>query len=119
MLRITVDVADEVLTFRLEGSLTCPWLKELEDCWQRSLNCERVRMRVVDLTGITFVDAAGKSRLAAMHRQGAEFIAADCMTRAIAAEITQKPISGCGHDVAFVAFRSAKVAQLSRSERRH
>jgi hypothetical protein len=41
----------------------------------------------VDLTGVTFIDAAGKDRLAAMHRQGAEFIADDLMTKAIVAEI--------------------------------
>jgi anti-anti-sigma regulatory factor len=42
----------------------------------------------VDLTGVTFIDAAGKACLAAMHRQGAEFIAADCLTKSIVAEIT-------------------------------
>ena len=45
----------------------------------------------IDLTGVTFIDAAGRACLAAMHRQGAEFIAPDCLTKATVAEITQTP----------------------------
>ena len=45
-----------------------------------------------DLAGVTCIDAAGKAYLAAMHRQGAEFVAADCLTKAIVAEITKAPI---------------------------
>ncbi len=89
MLRITVEVCPRDLTFRLEGSLTGPWLRELEECWQGSLACQSKPIRYVDLTGVTFVDPAGKACLAAMHQQGAEFIAADCMTKAIVAEITK------------------------------
>ena len=44
----------------------------------------------VDLTGLTAIDAAGRDCLAALHRQGAEFVAADCLTKAIAAEITHQ-----------------------------
>jgi anti-anti-sigma regulatory factor len=94
MLRITVEVGQRVVTFRLEGSFTGPWLQELEDCWQRSLDCQHMRNRIVDLTEVTFIDATGKACLAAMHQQGAEFLAADCMTKAIVAEIKQ-PGSCC------------------------
>ena len=38
---------------------------------------------------MTFIDDAGKACLAAMHRQGAELVAADCLTKDIVAEITQ------------------------------
>ena len=44
----------------------------------------------VDLTGVTAIDAAGRACLVALHRQGAEFIAADCLTKAMVAEITQE-----------------------------
>jgi anti-anti-sigma regulatory factor len=50
---------------------------------------QRKLVRCVDLTGVTFIDSAGKARLAAMYRQGAEFIAADCMTKEIVAEIAR------------------------------
>ena len=113
MLRITVKVDLEVLTLRLEGSLSGPWLKELDDSWQRSLDCQHVLNRLVDLTGVTFVDAAGKNCLAAMHRQGAEFVAADCMIKAIVAEITQPPDA---HDQG-PAFRcGGKIARDSRQQ---
>jgi hypothetical protein len=45
---------------------------------------------------VTFIDAAGKAYLAAVHRQGAPFVAADCLTRAIVAQITKAPIPDCG-----------------------
>jgi hypothetical protein len=35
----------------------------------------------VDLTGVNFIDAAGEACLAAMQRQGVEFVAADCLTK--------------------------------------
>jgi ABC-type transporter Mla MlaB component len=88
MLRITVHDNPRALTFQLEGRLTRPWLRELEDCWQSTLARQPKPILRVDLTGVTFIDAAGKACLAAMHRQGAEFITADCLTKAIVAEIT-------------------------------
>ena len=91
MLRITVEDCPHNLTFRLEGSLAGPWLQELAECWQQTLACQPKPNRCVDLTGVTFVDTAGKACLAAMHRQGAKFIAADCMTKAIVAEIAEPP----------------------------
>jgi hypothetical protein len=50
----------------------------------------------VDLTGVTFIDAAGKDCLAVLHRQGAEFITADCVTIAVVGEIIQAPLPPCG-----------------------
>jgi ABC-type transporter Mla MlaB component len=88
MLRITVHDNPRALTFQLEGRLTGPWLLELEKCWQSTLARQQKHALCVDLTGVTFIDAEGKACLAAMHRQGAEFIAADCLTKAIVAEIT-------------------------------
>jgi anti-anti-sigma regulatory factor len=97
MLRITVHDKPRILTFRLEGRLAGPWLRELEECWQSTLACQGKPILCVDLTGVTFIDAVGQACLAAMHRQGAEFIAADCFTKAIVAEITQVPLPDCEH----------------------
>ena len=88
MLRIIVHNGPEALTFQLEGKLAGPWVAELEDCWQKALVGPRRPGVRVDLTGVTFVDVAGRACLAAMHRQGAEFVAADCLMNAIVAEIT-------------------------------
>ena len=89
MLRITVHDSTTALTFQLEGRLAGPWLCELDECWKSTLAQQRKAMLRVDLTGVTFIDDAGKACLAAMHRQGAEFLAPDCMTKDIVAEICQ------------------------------
>jgi ABC-type transporter Mla MlaB component len=111
MLRITVHDAPPALTFQLEGSLAGPWLRVLEECWQSTLACQRKAILRVDLTGVTFIDAAGKACLADMHRQGAEFVAADCLTRAVVAEITGTVLSDRGHPT-----RKANPPAQRRSE---
>ena len=89
MLRITIHDNQESLCFQLEVRLAEPWLRELEECWQSTLAQKRKPILRVDLTGVTFIDDAGKTCLAAMHRQGAELVAADCLTKEIVAEIRQ------------------------------
>ena len=91
MLRITVHDHPQALTFQLEGILAGPWLHVLEDCWQSTLARQCKPNLLVDLTGVTFIDAAGQACLEHMHRQGAEFVAADCLTKAVVDEITQTP----------------------------
>jgi hypothetical protein len=90
MLRITVHRNPPVLTFQLEGKLAAPWLRELEECWQTTLaeGCNPIIR--VDLTGVTFVDDAGKACLADMDRQGAELIATDCLTKDVVREIRRR-----------------------------
>src|SRR5438094_3576919 len=95
MLRITVHDNPKRLTFQLEGRLAGPWLRELEECWENALAGPDKPVLRVDLTGVTSINAAGKACLAALHRQGAEFVAADCLTKAIVAEITEAPLPDC------------------------
>ena len=95
MLRITVHDNLESLTFQLEGRLAGAWVREVEECRQRTLAGRRRAVRF-DLTGVTFIDASGKDFLADMHRQGGEFVAADCLTIAIVAEITRALMPECG-----------------------
>ena len=89
MLRITVHDGPETLTFQLEGSLAGPWVRVLEECWQTTVTGRRVRSLLLDLTGVTCIVASGRACLEAMHLQGAEFIAADCPTKAAVSEITR------------------------------
>ena len=96
MLRITVHDSPRTLTFQLEGRLAEPWLRELEECWQSTLARQGEPILCVDLTGVTFIDAAGQACLAALHRQGAEFLAADCLTKAVVDEITQAALPDRG-----------------------
>jgi len=88
MLRITIHDNPRSLTFQLEGRLAGLWVRELEDCWQSARANQPTSTVRFDLTGVTFVDAAGKEFLAARHAQGAEFVAAGCLMKAIVTEIT-------------------------------
>ena len=92
MLRITVHDAPRILTFRLEGRLAGPWVRVLEECWESTLTGRRDLVPLLDLTGVTSIDAAGRACLAALHCQGAEFVAADCLMKAVVAEITRAPV---------------------------
>ena len=89
-MRIIIHDNLGALTFQLEGKLAGPWVAELEDCLQTALVGRRRPAVRVDLTGVTFVDVAGRACLAAMHRHGAEFVVADCLMNAIVAEITNE-----------------------------
>jgi ABC-type transporter Mla MlaB component len=93
MLRITVHDNLCALTFQLEGRLAGLWVRVLQECWQSALARQRRPMVRVDLTGMTSIDAAGRACLAALHHQGAELVAADCLTKAVVAEITQIPLA--------------------------
>jgi hypothetical protein len=94
MLRITVHDKPGSLTFQLEGTLAGPWVRVLQECWQSTLARQRQPILRVDLTEVTSIDVAGKVCLAALHRRGAGFIAADCLTKAVVAEITRSPSGG-------------------------
>ncbi len=96
MLRITVHDEPGALTFQLEGRLVGPWVQVLEECWQTARARPREAILRVDLTGVTSIDAAGRAFLAALYRQGAEFVAADFLKKAVVAEITPIPVLGCG-----------------------
>jgi anti-anti-sigma regulatory factor len=87
MLRITVDDDARVLTLRLEGRLEGPWVRELERCWRSLLGAVNQPTISVDLRGVTYIGASGQAQLADMHEQGAQFIADDCMTKAVVEEI--------------------------------
>jgi hypothetical protein len=92
MLRITVHDEPRVLTFQLEGRLAGPWVRVLQECWQSVLARPRRPTLRVDLTEVTSIDAAGRACLAALHRRGAEFVAADCLMKAVVVEITGAPV---------------------------
>jgi anti-anti-sigma regulatory factor len=96
MLRITVHDNPEALTLQLEGGLAGAAVPVLQECCENALARRRRPVLRVDLTEVTSIDAAGRACLAGMHCQGAEFIAADCLMKAVVAEITQAPHTECG-----------------------
>jgi hypothetical protein len=76
---------------QLEGKLVGPWVQELADCWQPALSGRPPAEIHLDLTAVTFVDAAGKELLAKLHAQGAKLLAAGCLMKAVVAEIDRAP----------------------------
>ena len=86
MLRITTHFTTDSVTFRLEGRLVGPWVRELRDCWRRT-PCDGKRAVHIDLRSVTYVDAAGVALLADLYRQGADLFATDCQMKAVVAEI--------------------------------
>jgi anti-anti-sigma regulatory factor len=86
MLRINVTTRTEATIITLEGRLIGAWVDELASCWQRVPPCD-VRPIRIDLDSVTFVDAAGKALLRALHAEGAMLMASGPMLRAIVDEI--------------------------------
>ena len=95
MLKITQhrDPASEAASLILEGRLAGPWVDELDTCW-RQLAADSSGGFMVDLTGVTFVDAKGKALLIRMWEGGAEFRAAGCLTRCLVEEIAKAGCTG-------------------------
>ena len=89
MLRITLTRDRAGTALRLEGRLVGPWVDELGACWKSLLAEPNAAGTLrIDLHGVTFIDDSGKALLRALHEQGAELSATECMTRAIVDEIT-------------------------------
>lgn len=89
MLRITTLTAGDELVMKLEGSLTGPWVRELDTCWcdaVRTLDGRPVR---VDLTAVCHVDAAGRELMARMSRAGARFVTRGCVMPEVVREISE------------------------------
>ena len=75
------------MIFRLEGELSGNWVAELKNCWRSAIALEPPKYVRVDLTEVTFIDAAGKDLLALMYRHGAQFVARDVLTKGVVEEI--------------------------------
>ena len=89
MLKITTRRDAALTTFVLEGKLVRAWVQELEHCWRAALAAQPAPTVQVDLTAVTFIDAAGKALLTLMAEHGAELVAVECLTKAIVEDITR------------------------------
>jgi outer membrane protein len=82
-------VTDEGRTIlKVEGRVAGPWVKELEQAWERAREAGGGGEVAVDLSRATFIDAEGKKLLERMHRGGSKLVARGCLTRTIVEEIT-------------------------------
>jgi anti-anti-sigma regulatory factor len=89
MLKITTYAEERSTTLKLEGRLVGPWVQEVDRCWSE-LAAAPAGPIVLDLTGVTFVDAPGKELLIRMRRGGIEFRATGCLMRCIVEEIAKE-----------------------------
>ena len=89
MLKVTTTDQNQTITMKLEGKLAGPWVQEVTRVWSDTAHTPHSGY-VVDLRSVTFIDSPGQALLKTMSRQGAQFIAADCLTRNIVDEITKE-----------------------------
>lgn len=99
MLKITEQrgATKTSLSLVLEGRLAGPWVEELDSSWRKLTENQR-GSAVIDLSGVTFIDAEGKSLLDRLWQEGARLCATGCFTRCIVEEITgeSQGESSCG-----------------------
>jgi hypothetical protein len=90
MLKITgqKDAVPASMSIILEGRLAGPWVEELNSYWCQFSGTQQ-HGAVIDLTGVTFIDANGKELLTRLWQQGAELHAVGCLTRCTVEEITK------------------------------
>jgi outer membrane protein TolC/ABC-type transporter Mla MlaB component len=84
MLRITTTETDERVMLKLEGKLSGPWAAELEQCWRTASPAKRL---VLDLSGVTFVDPAGKKVLCAIATAGGQLVGSGLVPKSLVDEI--------------------------------
>lgn len=96
MFKITTCKDPGTIRLVVEGKLAHACVGELDNCWQAAKVLESHGSILIDLTGVTYIDASGKQLLARMHEQGTEFLCAGLMTRFLIEEIKNaEGISAC------------------------
>lgn len=86
MLRITVNNNVEETRLVVEGKLSGECVNELEKCWQTEApNAHKSLM--VDLTGVSFIDACGKELLTRMYESGIKLQANGLLPKCLIEEI--------------------------------
>jgi outer membrane protein TolC len=87
MLRITTSDIGEKVILKLEGKLSGPWVEEFERCWHVSTDIYKNKGLVVDLSGVTFVDPAGKKLLCSISGGGAQLVGSGLVPKSLIDEI--------------------------------
>ena len=88
MLKISSERNPDSVRLTVEGSLSGPWISELEHEW-RTIQPSGAVPLVVDLTGVTFVGEDGKLLLKQLWREGAQLIATGCCIGHLVEEIAR------------------------------
>ena len=90
MLRIGIEMLDDEVLLVLEGSLSGPWVAEVERAWHgATLDRQPGKIRI-DLSEVIFVSDEGKQLLEQICASGAEIFSSDLLTKALADELSHK-----------------------------
>jgi anti-anti-sigma regulatory factor len=87
VLRISTRINSKVARLIVEGKLAGACVGELEKCWRATASGNSPESILVDLSGVTFVDAWGEKLLAQMHEQGVRLLASGLLARCLIEEI--------------------------------
>lgn len=87
MLKIEVASNGATCTLTLDGKLAGPWVDELERLWTSRGQDWQGHAVIVDLSGVTYVDCAGKRLLSWLYEEGVELRAYDVLNKAVIQEI--------------------------------
>jgi len=68
---------------KLEGSLSGPWVEELQKAWSAAVTPSPRKPVTVDLAGVTFADASGRDLLLRMRQAGVILLGASVYLRQI------------------------------------
>jgi len=79
MLKITLHDTPGQLRLVLEGRLARAWVCGLEHCWHTAKESHPNTKFSADLTGVTFIDQAGRYLLQLMYRDGVSLVASGLM----------------------------------------
>lgn len=98
-MRVTIHQADgEGVIMKVEGKIAGRYVSALHQAWQVLGPSLGERKLVMDLRGVTHVDATGRDLLAAIHAQtGANFLADTPLTKYFAEEALQGVVTRSEH----------------------
>jgi outer membrane protein len=88
MFRVTTQKKRDKLLLTVEGRLAGDSVSTLDQCWRELRANSPSEKFNVDLCGVSYIDAAGKTLLKEIHRQGGHLVAQGCLNQATVKEIT-------------------------------
>ena len=88
MLRITLHESEDPIRMVLEGRVAGPWVEELDRVWVETAPHIESKKLSIDLTNVTYADAAGKRVLRKIFsHSGAELVATSLGIRDLVKEV--------------------------------
>jgi len=90
MLKVTTKEGAASLTFVLEGRLCWPWTAEAERGWTKLISTAGDKKVVIDLSGLTFVDADGEALLSLMMQSGTQVRARGVLVSHLVAQVQKR-----------------------------